>query len=349
MRKRVIGLLLRILLSQVKERDRESMISDLEEMHLNMIEKNGDANGDIWFGTQLLKSILPSFANKILWNFTMLNNYLKIAFRNIVKQKVNSIVNIVGFTISFTAFILIMLYVFYESSFDKFHQNSKNIYRLQYNYFQEGELKTQTAHSVPAIGPALNDNFSEVLDYVRISKVFLENSSIILKDKSAFRAEQIFYATPSIFDLFSFKLIKGDPETALEDPLKGVITESTAKKYFGSEDPLGKIVTWSGLYGKNDIVISGVCKDIPDNSHLKFEILLSYNSLENNTPWQNVGNDSKTSWTWSYYYTYILLEPNTNQADLQEKITTWLEETRGSTWEKNNSRQEFLLQPLEKI
>jgi len=142
----------------------------------------------------------------------------------------------------------------------------------------------------------------------------------------------------SVFEIFDFGLIKGNTQTALEGPNKTVISEKAAKKYFGEADPIGKTIKWNG---NQQFEVTGIFKDIPDNSHIKFDFLFSYQTLNRQTQ-----NQSETSWGWYDFNTYVLLEPGTDVKALQAKWNDFLQKTRGEDWKKANRFQEFILQPM---
>lgn len=267
----------------------------------------------------------------------MIKNYIITAFRNLWRIKFFSTLNIVGLAIGMASCLLILQYVTYEFSYDKFHENSKDIYRVQYNNYQNGRLEFACAAAVPAVGPAMKDNFPEVIEYAR---AFPVSGIITYKDKK-FRQKKMQIATPSFINMLSFPLIKGDAKTALKDVHTAVITEETAKKYFGDEDPLGKIISWNG---RNDFKITGILKDIPDNSHIKFSVLLSFSTLNEFTE-----DQSETAWGWYDFNTYVQLKSGSDPLAFNEKFQKWLEENRGEEWKNRNVRQEFLLQPIEEI
>lgn len=269
--------------------------------------------------------------------FRILSNYLLSAFRNIIKNKAFSILNLLGLSVGIAACLLLLQYVFYEHSFDKFHKDSENIYRVRYDGYRNGELMFACAAAVPAVGPAMKDNFPEVLEY---SWAFPDEGIISTKDNVSFRERKIQVATPSFLKMFDWDLVKGDT-SALTKPYTAVITESTAKKYFGEEDPIGKeIIFWS----EHSCEVRGVIRDVPDNSHIKFSVLVSAETLH-----QLSDNQSRTAWGWYDFNTYIQLEEGVDHLEFQHKFANWLAEENKEEWEEYNSWQEFILQPIESI
>ncbi|MCD6329074.1 MAG: ABC transporter permease [Candidatus Cloacimonetes bacterium] len=267
----------------------------------------------------------------------MLGYYLKTALRNIKKNRIFSLINILGLSIGMAVCILIMLYVSYEYSYDKFHEDHENIYRVQFNIYHHGELKVECAAAVPAVGPAMKDNFPEVLEYCRA----FPTSGIISYEDKSFREDDIQVVGPTFITMLSFPLIKGDTETALVGPNKAVITESTARKLFGDEDPLGKTITWDGDI---DFEVTGVCADVPDNSHIKFTVLVSHDTIR-----EFWGDAVDTAWGWYDYNTYVLLADGTDHKIFDKKFDEWLWGEHGEMFEQRDARFEFPLQPLTSI
>jgi putative ABC transport system permease protein len=256
------------------------------------------------------------------WRAVILKSYFTIAFRTYFRNKTITIVNILGLAMGMAAFVFLVLYISYERSYDSFHENSRDIYRLQYNYYEEGEQIRAMATSVPAIATVLKENFDEVEDYARATRQFLEYAAFTYSKEVSFRANRIFIVTPSFLSLFDFPLLEGDPDTALSAPFKAVIADSVAKKHFGAESPIGKVITYNNRY---DFEITGVSQDVPANSHFKFDVLLSYKSLSSIARLGEDSNRGEMDWRWAGFYTYIALEPGTDPNAFQEKITLWLE------------------------
>lgn len=269
----------------------------------------------------------------------MIRNYLLTAFRNFLRHRSFTLLNVTGLTLGMIASLLILQYVKYERSYDTFHSKARDIYRIQYNKWQGDQLRFECAAAVPAVGPALKNNFPEVKYFTRLFPV----SGVMTYDSPergqiAFREAKMQIADSSIFAVFDFKLLQGDPIHSLEGPNKVVISQRAAKKYFAAEDPLGRIIS---MDGQDKYEVTGVMEDVPENSHIKFDFLLSYQTLDAKTH-----NDSQTNWGWYDFNTYVLLEPGTDAAALQAKWDQYLERTRGEDWKKSSGKQEFLLKPL---
>lgn len=269
----------------------------------------------------------------------MVRNFILIAFRNLLNNKVSSFINIFSLAIGMASCLLILQFVVFELSFDTFHSRAENIYRIQYNGYQNGKTTFECAAAVPAVGPAMKENLPEVIDFTRLFPV----SGIISYESTdrgliSFREEKMQITDPKVFKIFDFRLMKGDTATALSGPNKAVISEKAVKKYFGEEDPINKMISYDGGW---EFMVTGVFEDVPQNSHIKFDFLLSYETLNNATE-----NESETAWGWYDFNTYVLIEPNTDINELQKKWDEYLFEIRHEHWESRNSKQDFLFQPL---
>jgi putative ABC transport system permease protein len=264
----------------------------------------------------------------------VIKNYLKIAWRNLWKNKTYSTINIVGLAIGMAACILIMLFVFYEKSFDNFH--SKNIYRLNEVQKFEGMVASQkVALSMFPMGPTMKNEFPEIKNFTRIS--WNQKAQMVYKDKRVY-LPQVFLVDSTFFDLFDFKLIKGNRETVLQKPNSIVLTKTSAEKLFGQEDPIGKTVTH---YGRDTtgLIVTGILQDVPQNSQLQFDALISFNTIYK-PDWMN-------NWGGNWLDTYFELAPNTNVTALEKKFPAFLKKymAQGDNWK---SYEMFLL-PLRKV
>ncbi len=235
----------------------------------------------------------------------MFRNFLKIAYRNILRQKSYAIINILGLSIGLTCAILIGIYVVNELSFDKFHKQSSQIYRI----YLDGKMGTNKflGPATPApMAAALKEDYPEVKSATRLFKD--GNRNIQYQEKS-FYEDRFFYADSNIFEVFSFEFVEGD-KSALLQPKAMVITEAISKKYFGNESALGKnlrILNNDSSYYQ----IKGVVKEFPSNSHMHFDFLASMSSFE---------YSKNTQWVSNSFYTYILLKPGTNALALESKF-----------------------------
>ena len=204
----------------------------------------------------------------------MLKNYIRSAIRNFSKNKGFSFLNIIGLAIGIASSLLIMQYVKYEKSYDTFNNNSERIYRIQYNNYSNGELNFECAAAVPATGPAMKENFTEILEQARL---FPMGAVVSYDDPvmglTSFREVNNIQATePSVFKIFDIEFISGNPETCIDGGGKIAISESVVERYFGQTEPIGQRLTLDGDF---DFEVTAVFKDLPTNSHIKFDFLIN--------------------------------------------------------------------------
>lgn len=291
----------------------------------------------------------------------MFRNYLLIAIRTLLKRKLFSFINIFGLAVGMTAFILIVLYLNFEVSYDTFHKNAADIYRVPRKVYLKGELIDHRAANVPAVGPALKANFPEIKDYVRIreARESLAPHVTYQNGKSEavnFLMHDVFFAGPSFFDIFSYPMVKGDPASTFTTPEQAVITASTADKFFGPQwreateeglqYPLGEQLVFYDQQQHRKIPhrIVGIVEDVPVNSHFRFDILLSNHEF--------TSGSMDNWWEYQHYYTYILTRAGSDPAILQDKILQWKQEQllkKDRRYTGQGDDIEFPLQPLENI
>lgn len=264
----------------------------------------------------------------------MTKNYITVAFRNLRKQGFYSFINIFGLTIGILCSLFLILYIMDELSYDRFHTKSDRIYRLATDaYIQDSRLNI--VQSMSPAGPALKEDFPEVANYVRLVNFGRE---LVTRDDQQFYEEGFFFADSSFFNIFSFKLLKGDPKTALREPNTIVISESVAERYFGKEDPVGKVIKTGSEEWQRQI--TGVFQDPPANSHMKPRALISYTSLPQSRS-QNWGNISD--------WLYIELHEGADPANLQAQSAAFMDKHAGELLRRFNAKADFYLEPLTSI
>ena len=267
----------------------------------------------------------------------MLKNYFKTALRNLVKHKVFSLVNIFGLALGIAACLLILQHVRFERSYDVFHQKGDRIYRVQQNRYEEGKLSTAWAAGAAGIGPAVQAEVPEVEAYAKLNK----RGGVLSYKNEKFREEKIYAATDAFLTMFSYPVIKGKAAGALAEPNTAVLTASTAKKYFGSEDPIGKIIS---LNKEEDYKVTAVVEDMPANTHLKFEVLLSFITYIKLT-----SSDADIGFNWDGFYTYLLLKPGANVKAVEEKISKVAAKKNDPEGTSKFKTIDLTLQPLKDI
>ncbi|QHT67038.1 FtsX-like permease family protein [Rhodocytophaga rosea] len=272
----------------------------------------------------------------------MLRNYLTIAYRNLLRHKVFSLLNISGLAIGMSACLLILQYVSVEMSFDDFHTKGDRIYRVRFDESHNGVVGHSSAGSSPGVGPAMKREFPEVEEIVRLCDMDHWNYIFTYKDL-VLSQKNVFMADATFFNMFSYKLISGNPQTALTSPRHMVLSESTAKKYFRGENALGKQMMVYTNQGKGLYTISGVMEDMPANSHLDCKVLLSYSTLV------TLDKGAQTSWNWNAFLTYVLLKPGVEKLNVENKFPGLIQTYKGEALAGTNVSWQLSLQALKDI
>lgn len=328
---------LRLLKTLLKDSYLEEIEGDMEERFYDNAEKFDIKTARQYYVRDSLKLVRPPLMKKIdgdvrLNHYGMWKHYFKISWRNLVKNKTYSLLNISGLAIGMVCCILILLWVQHELSYDKFHTNADQIYRLTCD-----AKDFKAAVSPAGMGEGLQEEIPEIVASTRLSQPV--NALLEINDQR-FEEKQVFFADSNFLEMFSFTLLKGNAKTALARPDGLLITASTAKKYFGNEEALGKTIR---IDNEEIFTVTGILADIPSNSHLQFNILFPMvKAAQNdqdliNKSWENFG-----------YYTYLQVVENTlstlERRSLLEKKIDQIWASHVSTFEVN-----FQLQPLEDI
>jgi putative ABC transport system permease protein len=248
----------------------------------------------------------------------MLKNFFKTALRTIQKNKTFALINFIGLTCGLSLALLIMSYVRSELSYDRFHEKADNLYRIKYVAPNGLEI----ASSPPPIAPLMKDFFPGVEEAARL---YNRNVSIAIPDsEKSFEEQQVYFADSSIMKMFSFDFASGDESRALKEKFTVIITEEMALKYFGNKDPLGESLLFGG---RTPFKITGVVKEFPDNSHLKFNMLVPYDNmvdLESGPSAVAMKNNLAVNFIISHSYTYVLLKPGARAEDVDNSMNAFL-------------------------
>jgi putative ABC transport system permease protein len=231
----------------------------------------------------------------------MLRNYLKIAIRNLLHQKLYSFITIFGLAFGMACFLMISSYIRFENSYDNFQKNGKDTYRLDKAIHSNGNTFYRSLTGA-STAPLLQDQFPSIKNTVRFCNLLF---CLVNENEIAFREKRFFFTDSSIFSTFTFPLRSGDPKTALSNPFTVVITPETARKYFGNQDPLGKTIYFQtkSRPGKFAFIVTGVTEEIPSNSTIKFDFLASFSSLG-----KILGNNFMTNSWDGPVWTYVQLQ-----------------------------------------
>jgi putative ABC transport system permease protein len=284
-------LILRVLLPKDEFIEKSG---DLQEVFQDMVNSQGKIYAGFWYWLQILRAV-PHLIFKIIhWRIIMFKTYITHALRLIRKDKFHSFLNILGLSSGIACALIIFLYVQNELTYDSFHKKVDRIYRIYSTYVTSGE-PIRFSSASPALGPRLKEHYPQIEEFTRISPM---GELLFEYGQSRFYEEDIVYAEPSIFKVFSFKLLQGNPVTALKDPQTIVLTSKVAKKYFGDSNPLGKLIK---VENRNQFRITGIIEDLPNNSHLKVRAMISF------ATWDKDGRSMKWPLFEIFCWTYVLL------------------------------------------
>ena len=268
----------------------------------------------------------------------MLKNYLTVAVRNILRHKVYALINIMGLAVGMACCIIILLWVQDELSYDRFHENSDDIYRVIQHVGYANQSRAWAITQGP-LGPSLERDFPEIINTARFA-----GSRFLLTHEDKNFYEPVILADGSLFEMFDFPLVKGDPTTALFGPNFMVLSEEMADKYFGEKDPIGKIIT---VNQKHAFVITGVMKNIPKNSNLSGVGIIIPFIFGRELTWAVWGSEIRWTvddWGNSSFYTFIQLRKGVSQQEIEPKISGYL-----SDKPTVEGGERLSLQPLKKI
>ncbi|MEH6680568.1 MAG: ABC transporter permease [Sediminicola sp.] len=269
----------------------------------------------------------------------MIKNYLKIAWRNLLKNKGYSAINIGGLAVGMACFLMVSMFIRNELSYDRYHENADRIFRVVHQNSPDDPADSWIWGNAP-VGEALASDYSEILQKVQFSG----RSDVLLKygDRS-FQESNCFFVDAAVFNVFSWPLLEGNPATALEAPYSVVLTESTARKYFGNSNPMGKTIEGGQTGGRaapGTYTVTGVMKDLPSTSHFNFDVLMSMASFRQS--WK----EPFESWGYVDFYTYLLVADGFDQNAFQSKIPEFLKRHR-DVGEKNYYN--IALEPLKDV
>ena len=309
-----------------------------EEYHMILLEK-GRFRADMWYAWQIFQPLPFFIRSTIYWSFEMFKNYLKIALRIMNRHKGYSFINITGLAVGIACFILILLWIRHELSYDRFHENGERIFKVTIeSHRSDGRIEPFLDTQFP-LAPALKERYPDIKNAARI----FEAKALVRYGSRAFNEDRFYFTDNSFFEMFTFPLVSGNPETVLSGANSIVITEDMAQKYFGNTDPIGKIMS---VNVKRDFIVTGVMKNIPTNSHIQFDFLGPSGILENldrerlRQEWDASGLNS---WGATYVHTYVLLQEFSSYLDVEQKISGFLSEVKSGT------RWMLRMQPLFQI
>lgn len=248
----------------------------------------------------------------------MLRNYFTVAFRNIRKDKFYSFINVFGLVLGIASCIFIAIYIHDELSYDRFHSKADRIYRVIEFIETEGSGERSSSAPFPT-GPTLAEDFSTLIEsQVRLFDFQSPTLLITERDsKKEFNEPDVLFVDSTFFQIFDYEVIKGDKSKALQEPNSILLTESSARRYFGNEDPIGKILQ---IEGRQDLVVTAVMPDPPSNAHFRFDFLISFSTLRN-----FFGGQYPDNWYWNPCWTYIVLKQGVSPSDVERNFPAFVQ------------------------
>jgi putative ABC transport system permease protein len=337
------GLAERLASWVLDEEERSVRLGDLEERYQYLVQERGERRARAWYRWQVLLLVVLAVMNRFLWSGIMFRNNLIIAWRNIKRSKVYSALNVLGLAVGMAVFILIMLFVRYELSYDRYHANARNIYRI--NQRQPGNNFGGTdifAGTPPPLAPALIQNFPEVLSAARITG----SPDVLLSvGENKYVEKIIHWVDPQTFDIFTFSFVRGDGATSLKNPNSVLLSVRASQRLFGNTDPIGRTIVYHASDKNIDFTVAGVFRDIPSNSHLIMDIVAPFDT--NAKLFQS--KDYFSDWSQNRHFTYILLKNGTDARVLENKLPAFIDKIAGKGAFFVNKKKSFYLQALTRI
>ena len=316
---------------------RDQALGDIEEHFHRLVCQGKPLGARLWCAWQIFPVAKSFLLNSASWGGAMFRHYLQTALRNFRRQKGYSFLNIFGLALGLACSILIIFYVHHELSFDRFHADADRIFRVTVEGMAGGNPVNMAITPNP-LPRSLLSKFPEVRSAARIRR---SGAMAVKYADREFIESGIAYADPGLFQVFTFPLVRGDATTALARPYTVVLTERAAKKYFGTEDPLGKFLR---LDQRTDFSVTGVIKDVPHQSHLQFDLLCSLETDYAEDP------GSRDDWLGRYSgFTYIRLDQPQAREPLEAKLPGLIDETMGNALKAMKVSLRLRLQPLTDI
>ncbi|MDH4196302.1 MAG: ABC transporter permease [Candidatus Aminicenantes bacterium] len=324
----------RLLARILPERLEETALGDLAEEFADRAAEKGLTRARLWYAWQAAKSVASLIAGQVFETWIMVKTAGTITARDIKRNPIYSFITVVGQAVGMACAIVIMLFIWHELSYDRFHKNADHIYRLTDAWTSPAGQTTRRPIIRGDVAAQLAEEFPEVRQVVRICPM---NDFVIAYGDKKISVNR-YHADPSILDVFTFPLVRGDPQTALADPTSAVLSEEFARRLFGTEDPMGRTITLYGLNAAAEARVTGIMTDLPQGSHLRIPVLCPLQSYELMRP-----SGQRTHYV---AWTYLLLDERAKPQDLEKKLPAFITKRLG---ERYVSGRTFHLQPLTSI
>ena len=273
----------------------------------------------------------------------MLKNHFKVAFRNLLRYKFTSFINLFGLTVGLTCCLLIVIYIINELSYDKYNKNANNIYRVERTFLnpETGSLNLELGAVAPPFAPLLKNDFPEIK---KITSILPAGNTAVRYEDKIFNEENVYFADENLFNLFDITITRGNAAKALNEPYSVMLTEETAKKYFGNEDPVNKIIRLDNQY---ICKVTGLYKALPNNAHWHPEVMISFNTLKDSAVYG--AENLKTNWGNNSFYTYLLMPDNYDPKKLEAQFPAFLNRHLGENGNATYKTSDWTFLSLRKL
>ena len=334
MNKRPPRIAARLLNWLLPDYELESPLGDFEEYFNELVIKEGERAARRWYWAQILKMLPDRLTQRFLWSVDMLRNYLLVAGRNLRKNPGYSFINVFGLAVGLTSCFLIALFLRHELSYDNFHAEGDLIFRVMRQTQEDGRI-IRSAQTESAYARDLKDYFPEIEESVRLN---VADRTTLTFGEESYISRELVFADPSLFDVFSFELSRGDRTQALAQPNSIVISPEVALVLFDDTDPVGETVSFNN---EIDLTVTGILQDIPTNSHLQFDAVVTSDVMR--TVWRPNILENYRNWI---FYTFVVLNPEVNPVSLTTRFPEFIDRFQGEEASKYRS---LMLQPLSEI
>ena len=324
-------LFLLILKLLIPKYDRDPLMEDLRLQYEERIRRTGSFRAGIWFRFQVIRSLPGFLLANFYWRFGLVRNYIMVAVRHMKKERIYSFINITGLAIGMACCILIFLFVDDELRFDKYHEHAESIFRI--TTLEENGYH----HYAGAAFGAMRRCADEIPEISMLTR-FFRRDGLISIGKEKHEIEHILIADSTFFRVFSYKFTAGEGAAALDIPRSIILTQKTAERLFGTEDPIGRTVE---LYGEGELTVRGIIDEVPLHSHFKFNAVVTNTGRQNGHPWQ--------SWFGIAGWAYIRVQEGTDPVSIGKKLTTVYDRHLGEHGRAIGLMPEFNLQRLTDI
>ncbi|MGB2907321.1 MAG: ABC transporter permease [Candidatus Aminicenantaceae bacterium] len=292
--------------------ERPYLSGDFDEIYNSVYTERGRLAADAWYWRQLLGSLPWILTHPFIWSLIMFQNYLKTTLRNLKKHKGYSLLNLAGLSVGMACFILILLFVQYEFRYEDHHVNSERIYRI----IVEQDLGDQVFRARTSPVPLSETLAQELPEVVTFTRFYSPGRVLVSQGEHSFFEEGFNFADPGVLRMFSFPLVAGEPERALNDTLSAVITEEIAEKYFGREDPMGRTLTLD-FGSRFDVTVTGILQNHPPTTNIAPDILVSFRTINELMP---NADSFLQNWISQQITSYVMFPENHSVPEMEQKI-----------------------------